>query len=376
MTPTELDPTPEGDPLPAPAATVDEFAERVFAAVLGAQEVQAMYLGDRLGWYRALADRGPLTSAGLAEATGSDERYAREWLEHQAAAAYVTVDDVAAPSAVRHYALPPAHATVLADEDSLAYLAPIARAVAAFGRSIGELADAYRSGTGVSWDDMGDDAREAQADANRPMFLHALGQDLLPAAPEVHARLQRAARIADVGCGFGWSSVGLAGAYPQAEVHGFDVDAPSVRRAEANAAGAGLADRVTFTLADGKDADQAADAGTYDAAFAFECIHDMPDPVSTLARMRELVAEDGVVVVMDERTEPTFQAPAGPLERLLYGFSLTCCLPDGMSGTPTTATGTVMRPETLEKYAKQAGYTSVAALPIPHDTFRFYELVK
>ncbi len=151
-----------------------------------------MYLGDRLGWYRALADRGPLTSAELAEATGSDERYAREWLEHQAAAAYVTVDDVAAPPAERRYTLPPAHATVLADEDSLAYLAPIARAVAGFGRSIGELADAYRTGTGVSWDDMGDDAREAQADANRPMFLHALGQDLLPAAPEVHARLQHA----------------------------------------------------------------------------------------------------------------------------------------------------------------------------------------
>jgi hypothetical protein len=151
----------------------------------------------------------------------------------------VTVDDVGAPAGERRYALPPAHATVLADEDSLAYLAPIARAGAAFGRSIGELADDYRSGWGVSWDDMGDDARESQAAANRPLYLHALGQELLPAAPEVHARLQRAVRIADVGCGFGWSSVALAGAYPQAEVHASPTACPGRRVAPRMSTAAG-----------------------------------------------------------------------------------------------------------------------------------------
>lgn len=354
------------------ATDVDEFVERVSAAILGAQEVQAMYLGDRLGWYRALADRGPLTSVELAAATGSDERYAREWLEHQAAAAYLTVDDVQAGPQERRFALPAAHATVLTDEDSLAYLAPLARAVAGFGRSVGELAEAYRTGGSVSWDDLGDDGREGQAAANRPLFLHALGQELLPQAPEVHARLQRAARIADVGCGFGWSTIGLARAYPTASAHGIDLDEASIRQAQAIAEREGLADRVTFANANAGEL--AHDAGTYDAVFAFECIHDMGDPVAALRTMKSLVRHDGVVVVMDERAEEHFQAPASPLERMLYGFSLVCCLPDGRSHDPSVATGTVMRPQILNAYAKEAGFKAAETLPIDHEAFRFYQL--
>jgi 2-polyprenyl-3-methyl-5-hydroxy-6-metoxy-1,4-benzoquinol methylase len=358
--------------LPHVATDLDEFVERISAAVLATQEVQAMYLGDRLGWYRALADRGPLTSVELAEATDSDERYAREWLEHQAAAAYVTVDDVRAGPRERRYTLPPAHATVLTDEDSLAYLAPLARAVAGFGRSLGALVEAYRTGGAVSWDDLGDDGREGQAAANRPLYLHALGQELLPQAPEVHARLQQATRIADVGCGFGWSTIGLARAYPAASAHGIALDEASIRQARDIASREGLAERVTFTTA---DAGQVADhAGAYDAVFAFDCIHDMGDPVAALATMRTLVRDDGVVVVMDERTEEHFQAPASPLERMLYGFSLVCCLPDGRSHDPSVATGTVMRPATLRAYAQEAGFQDAQPLPIDHESFRFYQL--
>lgn len=358
--------------LPRVATDLDEFVERVSTAILATQEVQAMYLGDRLGWYAALADHGPLTSVELAAATASDERYAREWLEHQAAAAYLTVDDVRAEPRARRYTLPEAHATVLTDEDSLAYLAPLARAVAGFGRSLGALVEAYRTGGAVSWDDLGDDGREGQAAANRPLYLHALGQELLPQAPELHARLQRAARIADVGCGFGWSTIGLARTYPAASAHGIDLDEASIRQARAIAAREGLAERVTFTTADaGRVADE---AGAYDAVFAFECIHDMGDPVAALATMRTLVRDDGVVVVMDERTEEHFRAPAGPLERMLYGFSLVCCLPDGRSHEPSVATGTVMRPETLDDYAEAAGFEEAHTLPIDHETFRFYQL--
>jgi SAM-dependent methyltransferase len=361
------------DGVPRPSDTVDEFVERVFAALLGTQEVQAIYLGDRLGWYRALAAGGAMTSGELAAATASHERYAREWLEHQAVCGYVTVDRLDAAATERRYTLPPAHAEALTEDDSLGFVAPFAKAVAAFGNAIDRIADAYRTGGGVSWDDFGDDARTAQAAANRPLFLRRLGQELLPAAPEVHERLGRAEHIADVGCGLGWSTIGLANAYPDAKVDGYDVDGPSVEAANRNARDHGLADRVRVELTDGSVIDDDRD-GTYDAVFAFECIHDMGDPVAVLARMRRLVADDGVVVVMDENVAEHFVAPAGPTERMLYGFSLMCCLPDGMSHEHSVGTGTVMRPETLARYARRAGFAGAEVLPIEDEFFRFYRL--
>jgi SAM-dependent methyltransferase len=352
--------------------TPDEFAEKVFGAVLGAQLVQSIELGTRLGWYAALVEGGALTSGELAARTASSERYAREWLEHQAVCGYLTVDDVVAAPGERRFTLPAAHAAVLADPDSVAYMTPLARFIAGSGRFIDRIADTYRSGGGLSWDDLGDDVREAQAAANRPLFLHRLGQELLPAAPEVHQRLQRAGRIADVGCGFGWSSIGLARAYPGATIDGFDLDAPSVGAARRNAEESGVAARVRFAAVDAGALDE--HHGTYDAVFAFECIHDLPDPVSVLAAMRRLAADDGVVVVMDERTEDRFTAPAGEVEQLMYGYSLMCCLGDGLSHQPSVGTGTVMRADTFAGYARDAGFSGVEVLPIEDDFFRFYLL--
>lgn len=133
----------------------------------------------------------------------------------------------------------------------------------------------------------------------------------------------------------------------------------------------GVDDRVRLHASDG--ADVAAD-DSYDAVFAFECIHDMSDPVAVLASMRQLAGVDGAVVVMDERTEHRFTAPGNDTERLFYGFSLTCCLPDCRSHEPSAATGTVMRPDTLTEYALRAGFDRVEILPIEHDAFRFYRL--
>ena len=252
-------------------------------------------------------------------------------------------------------------------------MTPVARFVTGSGRFIDRIAAAYRTGEGLSWDDLGDEAREAQAAANRPLFLHRLGQELLPSAPAVHGRLQRAARIADVGCGYGWSSIGLARAYPDAAVHGYDIDAPSVGAATRNAADAGVGGRVRFRTTDVADL-AGEDIGGYDAVFAFECVHDMPDPVAVLASMRRMVADDGVVVVMDERAEERFSAPAPEVEQLLYGYSLMCCLGDGLSHRPSVGTGTVMRPDTFTAYATAAGFTGVEVLPIDDDFFRFYLL--
>jgi 2-polyprenyl-3-methyl-5-hydroxy-6-metoxy-1,4-benzoquinol methylase len=352
--------------------TVEAFADRVFGAALGAMEVQAIYLGDRLGWYQALATHGALTAAELAARTGCAQRYAREWLEHQAVSGYLTAENPDAAADARRYRLPPAHAEVLTDVDSLAFLAPLARFVAGAGRHLDALRAAYRTGGGLSWAAMGEDLREAQGALNRPLFLHQLGRDYLPGIPGLHERLGRpGARVADIGCGVGWSAIAIARAYPGGTVDGFDLDGPSIKAARRHAAEAGVTDRVHFTVADAGDI---VPDRPYDAVFAFECLHDLPHPVAVLAAMRRLAGTDGVVVVMDERTEEHFTAPGSEVERLLYGFSLICCLPDAMATQPSAATGTVLRPATLAEYATRAGFDRVQTLALEHDLFRFYRL--
>ncbi|MFF3064876.1 class I SAM-dependent methyltransferase [Oerskovia sp. NPDC057915] len=364
----------------------EEFAERLFASALGALDVFSVYLGDRLGWYRSLAADGPATSAELAARTGTQERYAREWLEGQAVAGILTLAAPDAPGptegeappsgmhdgARRRYALPPGPAEVLTDQHSLAYVTPLPRLFAAVGRTFDELLDAYRDGGGVSWGRLGADAREAQADLNRPWFEHELA-GALGRVPDLHAVLSRpTARVADVGCGAGWSTVALARAYPQARLDGYDVDGPSVAMARANAQAAGVADRVAFHVA---DAATLPPDVPLDAAFAFECTHDMPRPVEVLSAVRRAVLPDGAVVVMDEAVAEEFAAPGDEVERLMYGFSQFVCLPDGLSSSPSVGTGTVMRPATLERYALDAGFGRVEVLPIEgFSFFRFYRL--
>jgi SAM-dependent methyltransferase len=354
----------------APGATAEEFGERLFDAVLGAQLVQAAYLGDRLGYYRALT-AGPLTPAELAARTGTAERYAREWLEHQAVAGVLTVAGGAAAPGERRYRLPAGHAEVLTDALSPNHVLPLARMVGGLGQHLDALVHAYRSGGGVPWAQFGVDARESQAAANRPLFLGALPREYLPSVPEIRAVLERGGRIADVGCGYGWSSIGIALAHPAVTVDGYDVDEPSVAAARQNAADAGVADRVRFHLADAATAE-----GRFDLVAAFECVHDMPDPVGVLSTMRRIAEPDGVVLVVDERVAETFTAPGDEVEQLMYGWSITCCLPDTLAHPGSAGTGTVMRPDTLRRYARDAGFADVEVLPVQDLFFRFYRLVR
>jgi 2-polyprenyl-3-methyl-5-hydroxy-6-metoxy-1,4-benzoquinol methylase len=347
------------------------LADRLTSAVIGALEVAAVDLGDRLGWYRALADT-PGTAPQLADRTGTDPRYAREWLEQQAVAGYLTVDDVDADPEERRYTLPPEHRAILVDEVDPSFMTPMARMVMAFTRNTARLAEVYRTGGGLSWEQMGDDAREGQAAANRPFFLGPLVTEVLPALSEVDAALRAGGRVADVGCGMGWSSIGMALGYPAATVDGFDIDLPSVEQARRNAAQAGVADRVRFEPA---DAGRLGEDAQYDVVTAFECIHDLPDPVAVLTAMRAMVRPGGTVLVVDERVAETFTAPGDDIERLMYGYSLTCCLPDSLSTERSVGTGTVMRPATLAGYASAAGFAAADVLPVEHDFFRFYRLV-
>jgi SAM-dependent methyltransferase len=264
-----------------------------------------------------------------------------------------------------------ATAEVLTAPDSLSYLAPLPRLFAAAAGALPELLGAYRDGGGVSWERLGADAREGQADMNRPWYEHELAAALARSS-EVHDRLARdGVVIADVGCGAGWSTIALARAYPGATLHGLDVDEPSIIMARAHAAEAGLDDRVTFTHVDASTRP----AHDHDAVFAFECIHDMPRPVEVLRAARESLRDDGLMVVMDEAVADEFAPDGDELERLMYGFSLFICLPDGLSGRDSVGTGTVMRRSTLEAYASEAGFSSVDVLPTGEfGLWRFYLL--
>ncbi len=345
--------------------------DRLFNALLGSYEVAAVALGDLLGWYRCLAGAGPATAGELAERTGTDARYAREWLEQQAVSGYLTVDDAGAAPDARRYSLPDEHRAVLVDELDPAYMTPFATVTAAFIRNVPALVDVYRGRRTLSWADMGDPARDGQAAANRPLFLGPLVDELLPAVPGVDAALSAGGRVADVGCGYGWSSIGIATRWPAAQVDGFDVDPPSLERARQHAEAAGVADRVRFR----EDDVRALDGADYDLVAAFECVHDLSDPVPVLAGMRRMVRPGGTVLVMDEAVAEEFTAPGSDVDRLMYGYSLLCCLPDGRAHEPSVATGTVMRPAVLRSYALAAGYADVEVLPLDHEFFRFYRLV-
>ncbi|HEV2121522.1 MAG TPA: methyltransferase domain-containing protein, partial [Chloroflexota bacterium] len=276
----------------------------------------------------------------------------------------------------RRYSLPAGHAEVLLSQESLSYLAFLGRFAASLGKTLPAVMDAFRTGGGVAWAAYGADAREGQAEQNRPIFLHLLGREWLPQIPDLHARLQgaspeRPARVADIACGAGWSSIAIAQAYPNVEVDGYDLDQASVELARANATAAGVDNRVRFHVQDAADSEL---AGQYDLALICEALHDLSRPVEALQTMRRLLTDRGSVLVVDERVAETFTAPGDDLERLFYGFSVLCCLPTGMSEQPSAATGTVMRPATLRGYAEAAGFREIDVMPIEHDLFRLYRL--
>lgn len=355
-------------PRSAPPDTVDAFAQRVLDATLGAIDLMSIYLGDRLGWYRSLAADGPATAQELASRTGTHPRYAREWLEQQAVTGLLTVDG----DEPACFALTPAGAEVLTDETSLNFMAPLPRMLSSAAMQLPALLEAYRTGGGVGWAQYGDDARESQSDVNRPWFEQMLPGALRSVA-EVDALLRvPGAAIADIGCGGGWSTIALARTYPEASLHGFDIDAATVELARTNvAAYSDVAQRITITEADASGLPE----GAFQAVFAFECIHDMPQPVEVLAAARRSLVPGGMVIVMDEAVADEFTAPGDDVERLMYGYSLTVCLPDGMSHRPSVGTGTVMRPATLRRYGQEAGLTRMDVLPIEDFSFfRFYRL--
>ena len=346
------------------------LAARLFRDMAGALELLTVYLGERLGLYQALQASGPATAAELAARTGTVERYVREWLEHHAASGLLEVDDTAAAPLERRYSLPPGHAPVLADIDDVRYEAFKGIEIVRAARWLPEVAASMRRGGApppLPW------APEGRPEFNRAVFLNLLAKQWLPAIADVDLRLRSEppARVADLACGTGWSSIAMAQAYPLISVDGFDLDPDAIQAARDNAAETGLADRVTFIAA---DASGAGVSGQYDVVTILEALHDMSRPVDALRVARGLLREPGCVIVADEAVEAGFTAPASLEEQYHYGWSVVACLPAVMGDPDTAATGAVMRPATLRGYALEAGFRDLEALPVEAGMLRFYRL--
>lgn len=373
----------------------DAFAQRIIDSVSAVFDMVTIYLGDRLGFYQALERGKWMTPAALAAQARTDEHYTRVWLEQQAAAGILEAEDEAQDEAgdgwARRYRLPPGHQEVLAIRDSLHYLAPLAQVAVGAVSPIHDMVKVYRSGGGLGFGAYGVDMCEGQARLNRNFLLYELGQKYLPQIEEIHARLQSnpPARIADISCGVGWSTIGLAQAYPNVRIDGFDLDARAIEEAWAAAHHHGLTDRVTFHARDGADPVL---NGRYDLVASFECIHDLNNPVGVLRTMRRLAGEHGVVLVMDERIGEGIAAKKGDAARentaerdkdvvknselgwMMNGWSVLYSLPVGIAELQGSAANGEMPSDKLQQYALEAGFQRVEPLPIENFFFRFYRL--
>jgi SAM-dependent methyltransferase len=351
---------------------IEGLGEQLFGGAISMMELATVHLGLRLGLYEGLRDAGPTTSTQLAESLDLDERYVREWLEQQAVAQLVTcLDDGAEPSE-RRYELPVATAVVLLDPATPAYLGPLAHLAVGTLLVLPELERAFRVGGGVSFGDYGAPVREGLSQLNGATFDRSLAA-WVAAMPDIEQRLRTHGRptVLDVGCGTGRSALALARAFPNVAVRGIDLDAASIEEARIAASQAGLADRVTFAVGDaaGLTADD-----RYDLITVLEALHDMGDPVGALAAGRRHLREGGAMLIADQLTRDAFASDGDPMERFQYGCSVLHCLPATRAEDHVVAHGTVIRADTVEAWARDAGFPGVQVLDIEDPFWRFYRL--
>ncbi|GAB4003668.1 class I SAM-dependent methyltransferase [Glycomyces albus] len=348
----------------------EAFAERLIEDVTRSLEVFSVYLGVKLGIYRALADLDSAVATEVALAAGIDPRYSREWLEHQATAGYIACENPDDEPDKRRFSLPEAHAEVLLAGDSLYHAGPATLMLGGVAGVLPQLLEAYRTGGGVPYSAYGQDIRRGIATLNRPQFLHEMG-GWLAAVPGLDRRLREAPapRLLDLGCGCGHSAFALARVYPNATVLGVDLDKESIAEAREAADEEGLADRVSFSDVDAASlvAEQ-----RFDLVTMFETLHDMGDPVGVLRTSRALLADGGTVMVADERISDGLAVPGDLLERFQFGWSVTHCLPATLAEDPVEANGTMLRSSTMARWAGEAGFEEFAIAPIENDFWRFY----
>jgi SAM-dependent methyltransferase len=329
-------------------AKLEAFAGQVFGDLAACYGGVMISIGDKLGLYECLAGAGPLTAADVATRSDCHERYVREWLNSQVAAGYIDYD----PSS-ETYELSPEHAIVLADKESPACLS-VAFNVAASMWADEELAvEAFRSGGGVSWGEHHHRLFCGVAAFYRNAYKAHLVAEWLPALDGVVEKLEAGATVADVGCGYGHSTVLMAQAFPNSHFVGIDTHEESIVAARENAEEAGVADRVTFVV--GAAADFA--ESSFDLICFFDCLHDLGDPVAAARQARSALAEGGTVMLVEPNAGARLEENVGPIARAYYSASTVLCTAHAISEGADDALGAQAGEERLAAVFSQAGFS-------------------
>jgi SAM-dependent methyltransferase len=309
-----------------------------------------MVLGEKLGLYRAMAHAGPLTSQEIAERSGASERYVREWLGNQAAGGYVTYD----PETER-YVLPDEHALALADEDSPFYILGVYESIASLYADEERITEAFRTGGGMGWHEHDHRLFRGTERFFRPGYRAHLVSSWIPALDGVQHKLERGAKVADVGCGHGASTIIMAEAFPRSEFFGFDYHAASIERAQQAAEEAGVEDRITFAVGSAKEYPGAG----YDLVCVFDCLHDMGDPVGAAAHVLSTLDEDGTWMIVEPFAGDRVEDNLNPVGRVFYGASTVICTPASLSQEVGLALGAQAGEAQLTAVLEQGGFSRV-----------------
>jgi ubiquinone/menaquinone biosynthesis C-methylase UbiE len=319
-----------------------------FVTDLGASVHTGMVvIGEKLGLYRALAG-GPMNAAELAAKTGTDERYLREWLASQAAGGYITYDET-----TERFSLTEEQAFTLAYEDSPAYLPGAFELALGSLAAVPRIAESFRTGAGMGWHEHADGVFHGCEKFFRPGYAANLVSAWIPALADVRQKLEAGARVADVGCGKGASTVLMAKAFPNSRFYGFDYHDKSIEGARATAEREGIADRVTFEVSKAKDYP----GQDYDFVAVFDCLHDMGDPVGAASHVRRSLAADGTWMIVEPFANDQLKDNLNPVGRVYYSFSTLLCTPCSRSQEVGLCLGAQAGEKRVREVVSKAGFS-------------------
>lgn len=321
-------------------------------------------IGDKLGLFKDLATAGPATSHTLAERTGIDERYAREWLAQMHAVGYLEYDPGSGC-----YSLPAEHVPALAQERGPVFFGGAHQMLLGLGDALPLLVDAFRSGGGVPQSAYGDDWWDGMARFTASWFENLLLPVWIPAMPDVQAKLEAGCRVADVGCGTGLALVRMAQAFPRSTFVGYDLYAPWIDRARVLAKESGVDDRVTFETRDVSNGLPQ----QFDVITTFDVIHDAIDPRGILRTIHRALADDGIYVCLDINCSERVEENVGPLGTAFYGFSVLYCMTTSLAHDGEGLGTCGFHPQLVERYCTEAGFSAVRQLPLENPFNNVYE---
>ena len=331
-------------------AKLDAFMGQAVTDMGAVISAPLLIIGERLGLFRAMAGAGPLSSQDVADRAECAERSVREWLRNMAAGGYVTYD----PASDR-YTLPPEQALALADEDSPAYLLGAYELIASLFADEQRIIEAFKSGQGMGWHEHDPRLFRGTERFFRPGYRANLVAEWIPALDGVVAKLEAGAKVADVGCGHGASTILMAAAYPNSTFVGFDYHDSSIESARAAAAEAGLGERIRFEVARAQDF-----PGTdYDLVCVFDCLHDMGDPVGAAAHVRSTLAADGTWMIVEPNASDNVEENFNVIGRVFYGASTVVCCPASLDQEVGLALGAQAGEGRLTEVIKAGGFTRV-----------------